>query len=119
MNSLSQIDVIWYYVLMLASVTVASSSQILLKKSALKTYTSVMREYLNPYVIAGYGMLFVSMVMTITVYSGVEYKIVPVLESIGYIIVMILSRLFFGEKLTRNKLLGTFLILSGVIVFNL
>ena len=119
MSSLIQMDTKWYYLLMLASVCVASSSQILLKKSALKNYSSVIREYLNPYVITGYGMLFLSMVMTITVYGGIEYKRVPVIESVGYVIVMVLSRLFFGEKITKNKLMGTILILAGVIVFNL
>lgn len=119
MNTLIQMDTHWYYVLMIVSVAVASSSQILLKKSALKKYDSVIGEYLNPYVIAGYGMLFLSMIMTITVYSGIEYKRVPVMESIGYIFVMVLSRFFFKEKITRNKLIGTILILAGVFIFNM
>ena len=38
-----------YMLLLVASVVVASLSQILLKKSAQKTYSSVIREYLNPY----------------------------------------------------------------------
>ena len=44
---------------------VASLSQILLKKSAAKTYSSVIREYLNPYVIAGYGMMVLSTLLTV------------------------------------------------------
>ena len=49
-----------YMLLLVASVIVASLSQILLKKSASKTYTSVIREYLNAYVIIGYGMMVLS-----------------------------------------------------------
>ena len=107
-----------YYLIMLLSVTIASFSQILLKKSAMKKYSSFIKEYLNPYVIVGYGMLFGSMVLTIIAYSGVEFKIVPVMESVGYIIVMILSLLFFQEKITKKKAIGTMLILLGVIIFN-
>lgn len=108
-----------YYLIMLLSVTVASFSQILLKKSALKKYDSFLKEYLNPYVIIGYGMLFGSMVLTIIAYSGLEFKIVPVMESVGYIIVMVLSLVFFKEKITAKKALGTLLILAGVIIFNM
>lgn len=107
-----------YYLLMLLSVSIASISQILLKKSAMKQYPSFIREYLNPYVIIGYGMLFISMVLTIMVYAGVEFKLVPVMESMGYVIVMILSYFFFHEKITRKKAIGTLLILAGILVFN-
>ena len=108
-----------YYLIMLLSVTVASLSQILLKKSALKQYDSFIKEYVNLYVIIGYGMLFGSMILTIIAYSGVEFKIVPVMESVGYIIVMILSLVFFQEKITKKKAIGTLLILAGVIIFNM
>ena len=42
---------------------IASSSQMLLKKSAEKSYASVIKEYLNVFVIAGYSLLVVSMVI--------------------------------------------------------
>lgn len=112
-------DMIYYYLLALLSVSIASFSQIVLKKSALKKYDSMIKEYWNPYVIVGYGMLFLSMILTIIVYSGLEFKIVPVLETMGYIFVMILSLLFFQEKITMKKAVGTILILAGVIIFNL
>lgn len=65
-----------YLLCMLLSVSVASVSQILLKKSTCKSYDSVIREYLNPWVIGGYGMLFLSMIISIYAYSGVDYKMV-------------------------------------------
>ncbi len=108
-----------YYLLALLAVSIASFSQILLKKSALKKYDSIIKEYWNPYVVIGYGMLFSSMILAIIAYSGLEFKIVPVLESMGYIFVMILSLLFFQEKITMKKAIGTILILAGVITFNL
>ena len=59
-----------FMVSMFLSVAVASVSQVLLKKSALKVYDNVIREYLNPYVIGGYGLLFCSMLLTVYAYSG-------------------------------------------------
>ena len=53
-----------YLFCMLLSVCVASISQILLKKSTFQKYDSVIREYVNPWVIGGYGMLFLSMLIT-------------------------------------------------------
>ena len=44
-----------YIMGMFLSVTVASFSQVLLKKSAMKTYDSSIREYLNVWVIGGYS----------------------------------------------------------------
>ena len=99
------------------SVVVASFSQILLKKSAQKTYASILREYLNVYVIVGYGMMVLSTLLTVAGYTGVEYKNGAVIESLGFVLVMFLSRFFFGEKITKKKLLGNSLILLGIMGF--
>lgn len=105
------------FTLYLLSVVIASCSQILLKKSAMKQYSSFLREYLNPYVIAGYGMLFGSMILTILAYKGIEFKNGPIIESLGYVLVIVMSRFIFREKITRSKVIGTLLILAGVTVF--
>jgi EamA-like transporter family. len=102
---------------MLVSVSVASVSQILLKKSAMKTYGSVIREYINPFVIGGYGLLFLSMLMTIYAYSGMDYKNGPVIESFGNVLVLVLGCIFFKEKITLKKLLGVGCIMLGMAVF--
>lgn len=106
-----------YILLLIFSVTIASFSQILLKKSAQKEYKSFIREYLNPYVIIGYGMMVVSTIMTILAYHGVEYKNGPVIESLGYVLIMFLSFFFFQEKITKRKVLGNILVLLGIFVF--
>lgn len=109
-----------YILLMFAAVVVASISQILLKKGARQKHESILREYLNPYVIAGYALMIATTVMNIAAYSGgVEYKNGPVIETLGFILVMLLSRVFFQEKITRRKLIGNLLILLGVVIFYL
>ena len=106
-----------YILLLLGSVIVASFSQILLKTSALKTYSSIWREYVNPWVIIGYGMMVLSTLLTVFAYRGVDYKNGPVIDSVGFLLVMIWSRIFFGEKITKRKVIGNLLILAGIFVF--
>ena len=95
-----------YFFLLVLSVAVASFSQILLKKSAQKTYTSVLREYLNAYVVIGYGMMVLSTLLTVAGYAGVEYKNGAVIESLGFVLVMFLSRFFFRRKNHKEKAVG-------------
>lgn len=108
-----------YWILLFGSVVIASFSQILLKKSAQKKYDSIFKEYLNIHVILGYGMMVISTILTILSYRGLDYKNGPIIESTGYILVMVLSLLFFNEKITKNKIIGNLLILIGILVFYL
>ena len=85
-----------------------------MQKSPNKTW---IKEYLNPYVIIGYSMMIISTVLTIFAYKGLEYKNGPIIESLGYILVMVLSYYFFKEKNYKAKLLGNLLILLGIVVF--
>ena len=105
------------FIILIFSVFIASISQILLKKSALKKHPSIIKEYLNPYVIGGYALLIVSTILTIVAFSRIDYKNGPIVESLGYIFVMFMSLIFFNEKITRKKLLGNLLILAGIFIF--
>ena len=108
-----------FFLLGLLSVVIASFSQVMLKLGAGKTYSYKIREYLNVYVITGYGMLFVSMVLTIVAYSGLSYLSVPVIEAVGYVLVPVLSYFIFKEKLTKRKVLGILFILTGIFIYYL
>lgn len=108
-----------YVLLMVVSQVLASVSQILLKKSAMRTYPSVIREYLNGFVITGYLLLGISMVLTVLCYGGLGYLQVIVLEPMAYIMVMLLGALIFHEKITVRKLAGMAFLVGGILVFNL
>lgn len=106
-----------YFVIYICSVTLAAISQILLKKSAMKEHDSFIKEYVNPYVIGGYALTGISMLLTILAFRGMEYKNGPIIESLGYILVMIFGIFIFKEKLTKRKCLGTILIVAGIFVY--
>lgn len=108
-----------YVAVFFLSVFVASVSQILLKKSALKKYDSQLGEYMNPYVIIAYGMLVVSMCMTIFAYKGVDLKTGPVIEATSYLYVAVMSAVFLKEKIKMKKKIGLLVIVLGIIISNL
>lgn len=108
-----------YIASMLLGVLIASISQTVLKKGAMRHYETLAAQYLNPYVMGGYFLLAVSTVLVIFAYRGMPYKYGPVIETLGFILVMVFSRLFFGEKLTKRKVLGACLIILGIIIFYL
>ncbi len=108
-----------YLLLLILSVFIASISQILLKISVNRKHNSKIREYFNPYVIIAYSILCVSLILVILALRGLELKNVPIIESTGYMYILILSKIFLKEKITKYKIGGSFLIILGIIVFNL
>ena len=106
-----------YILILLSSVFIATCSQIFLKTSSAIEYNSKIREYLNWRVILGYGMMVISTILTIVAFRGLDYKNGPIIESLGYIFIVILSRIFLKEQITQRKIIGNALILLGILVF--
>lgn len=107
-----------YYIVVIISVFVAACAQMLLKKGATIGHSSVWRQYLNIWVISGYGILFGSMLMNIFAMShGVKVKEVSIIESLSYIFVPILSLACFQERLNRGNLLAIGVIMIGIMIF--
>ena len=106
-----------FFLVLIFSVFVASISQIFLKIGSNKNYKTLLKEYLNPFVILGYFLLFISTILTIFALSSLDYKNIPIIESLGYIFIMILSKIILKEKITFKKIFGNLLILAGIFVF--
>lgn len=108
-----------YYVIVILSVFAAACAQMLLKRGAQQqSYSSLIRQYLNGWVIGGYGIMFASMAVNIYAMSkGVMVKEVSIIESLSYLFVPVLSFFLFGEKLTWRKVGAIAVIMTGVIVF--
>lgn len=108
---------VWHLVV-LGSLLIASLAQMALKKGAMNKYDSFFREYLNVWVIGGYALMFLSMVIDIwAVSNGVLVKELSTMESCSYLFVPLMSCLFFGEKISLRKFGAIVLILAGVVVF--
>ena len=108
-----------YIILFLTAVFISSVSQIMLKKSANKSYENAIKEYMNPWVIIAYGLFFGATLVTVIAYKFIPLSLGPILESSGYFFVTILGMIFLKEKVGKKKALGLLIILAGIIVFNL
>jgi drug/metabolite transporter (DMT)-like permease len=107
-----------YYLLVILSVLSAAGAQMLLKQGARKNYASFWRQYLNPWVIGGYGIMGASLLLNIFCLShGVQVKEVSIIESLSYLFVPVLSWLFFKESITWRKAGAIAVIMAGVVVF--
>ena len=110
----------WIFaIIYIAGVFVSAVAQILLKKSAGKTYESKIREYLNPYVIISYAIFFGATFCTIYAYKGIPLSMGPILAALEYIFVAILSRLVLKEHISLKKFIGLSLIIAGITVYSL
>ena len=105
-----------YVFVMLLNVFISSVAQVLLKKSALKKHASLLREYLNPYVVGGYAILVVCTGMKIFAYRELPISLGPVLEATSYVYVTIFGVTIFKERVSKRKLAALTLIVAGVAV---
>ena len=105
-----------YVALYLLSTFLASVSQVLLKKAALREHKSLLAEYTDWRVVLGYGLFVGCSLLTMLAYKGVPLNVGPVLEATGYIYVT-----FFMHYNAKNKSLHgvktvqTFIFISGLL----
>lgn len=107
-----------FYLLVILGIFVSACSQILLKQSADSQHKSWLSSMLNWRVILAYSIFFGSLLINITAMSkGVNLKDLPILESLGYVFVPILSWFVLKEKIDKRMLLSMTLIIIGIIIF--
>ena len=109
--------IIKHAALLLTGVLISAVSQVLLKKSAMKQYDSLSREYLNPYVAVAYSMFLASTFLSILAYRKIPLSMGPVLESSSYIYVTVFGKKIFRENISVRNYLALVLILAGIFVY--
>lgn len=105
--------------LFLLSVVIVSFTQILLKTSADRKHATWWREYLNWRVLTAYALFFATTLLVIIAFRGVELKNGPILQSLGYVLVLLLERIFLKARISLQKVIGILLIITGIMIFNL
>lgn len=107
-----------YAGILLIGVFISAVSQVMLKKAAMKTYESRIKEYLNPLVFFAYVIFVGTTFLSILAYRGIPLSMGPILEATSYIYVTIFGVTIFREKMSRKKLLALALILLGIVVYS-
>ena len=107
-----------YAGILLTGTFISAISQVLLKKSALKKYDSVLREYLNPEVFFAYLLFVIATLMSIIAYKCIPLSMGPLLEATGYIYITIFGIAIFKEKMNRRKLMALLCIVMGIVFYS-
>jgi drug/metabolite transporter (DMT)-like permease len=106
------------YILVIVSAVLGVVSQMMLKKSAKKRHASWWREYVNVWVIGGYGLMVVSLVINLlAIYMGVLAQEVSIIECINYLLIPMAAWICFGEKITKRKIIAIIIIMIGAVLF--
>lgn len=113
------------YIIALISIALGSVGQFLLKLGSADVkldrglVTAALSFILNLNIIISLFCFFSSMIIWVLVLKRMELSIAYPMVSLGYIVTMTLAFLFLNEPLRLTKLLGTALIISGVMVINI
>ena len=78
----------------------------------------IVAAFLNPVVLLGFLAYFLSAALWLIVLTRNELSYAYPLLSMGYIVVVILSRVFFQEAVTATRLIGTLVICLGVVLIS-
>lgn len=107
-----------YAGILLTGTFISAISQVLLKKSALKKYDSVLLEYLNPEVFFAYLLFVIATLMSVIAYRGIPLSMGPLLEATGYIYITIFGIAIFKEKMNRRKMMALLCIVMGIVFYS-
>ena len=105
--------------ILITGVLIASFSQILLKIAAKRSYSSVIKQYLNLRVIVGYGMLLLSTLFSLAALRLLPLSFTPVADAAGQVFILILSFLILKERPGKKKLVGIALIVAGILIISI
>jgi drug/metabolite transporter (DMT)-like permease len=95
-------------------------SQILLKIGAKSAKNKrLITLYLNRFTVVGYVILFGVTIINLYVYKFLDLKYSLTILPFTFILVGIFSYFLFNEKFTKNKLIGSIIVIIGVIIFNI
>ena len=108
-----------YASLMIFGTFVSSIAQVMLKKAAMKDYSSHFREYFNPTVIIAYIIFLGASFLGILAYKVVVLSMGSILEATSYIYVTIFGVTIFKETITKKRIIALLIILSGIVVYAL
>jgi drug/metabolite transporter (DMT)-like permease len=108
-----------YYLAAFMGVFLTAISQLLMKQGARKARKGALRLYLNVYMLTAYFTLVVVTLLNLYAYREIPLKVGLMLAPLALIFIGVLSSWLLEERLTRMQILGAFVILIGVTVFNL
>ncbi len=108
-----------YGLIYIAGVLISAFAQVLLKKSADTKKDSIIKEYLNVKTICSYSIFFIATLCSVFAYKYLPLSYGPILGTLEYIFVAVLSYIFLKEKIKKKKLIGLLIVLAGVFIYSI
>ncbi|SMP72084.1 hypothetical protein SAMN06295888_11878 [Desulfonatronum zhilinae] len=108
-----------YYLILYLAITMAAAGQVLLKHGADKGGLNLGILRLNLWVVLGFLAMGGSMLMGIRALSVVPLRDMAFILPAVFIFVPVFARVFLGERISRATMIGTMIILAGMVVFHL
>lgn len=109
-----------YYLFFIAGTVLSAFGQVLLKTGADRTGSrNIILSMLNFRTIAGYGLIFTSLVTSTYAMTVLPFKTAVAVLPLAYILVPLFSHLLLHEKISAQTACGGAIILAGIVIFNL
>ena len=109
-----------YGIIMIIATFFNAVSQIMLKKSAVKTKKmKFWTKFLNKEVLTAYLIFGLVCLINLYAYRGVDFKYGGAINAVGQVFVLGLSVLFCNEKLSKSRVVGSIMIISGIFLLSL
>lgn len=112
-------NIVLYTGIYILGVIISAAAQVLLKKSADVKRDNIIKEYLNWKTITSYSVFFIATLCTVFSYKYLPLSFGPILGTLEYLFVAVLSYCFLKEKIKKKKLIGLLIILLGVFIYSI
>ncbi len=109
----------YYMLIMFGGTILTAISQVLLKQSANASHKSFLYEYLNWRVILSYTIFVLVLFLNTYAFTRVPLKYGAIIDTCSYVFVLLFSYFLLKEKITRQKLIGNLIIMTGVFIYSL
>lgn len=96
-----------------------SSSRIVQSLDRESVVTFLQSAATDRFVILGFALYLLSAMSWLIILSRVDLSFAYPLISIGYIVIMVLSRFIFHEQITSFRVVGTLMVCAGVFIISL
>ncbi len=106
-----------YIILTILNSAITIFGQVLWKLAVMKPAGYTYRLLINPYVISGIAAYGLATVLWLYILSKIPFSIAYALTSTTYAFSLFAGYYIFHEAITPSKIIGTVLILTGVIFF--
>lgn len=105
------------YILLILGCIISSIAQVLLKMASQKKYPSFFKQFFNFFVITGYTLFFSVLALNIYLLKFIPMSIVtPLTEATPVLISFLTGFFFFGERISKFKILGGLSVIIGSVL---